>query len=98
MRILYLSDRLSLRGGADRHLLELTVARRQAVRAARLVVLSRYMAEAVATLAADPAMAVALGSAGREVVAERFTQASIEGRLRALYNAAAGFVGSGAAG
>lgn len=56
------------------------------------------MAEAMATLAADPAMAVALGRAGRAMVAERFTRASIEGRLRALYDAAAGFVASGAAG
>jgi glycosyltransferase involved in cell wall biosynthesis len=56
------------------------------------------MAAAMSTLAADPAVALALGRAGRAMVAERFARAPIEGRLRALYDAAAGFVASGAAG
>jgi glycosyltransferase involved in cell wall biosynthesis len=56
------------------------------------------MAAAMSTLAADPAVALALGRAGRAMVAERFARAPIEGRLRALVDAAAGFVASGAAG
>jgi glycosyltransferase involved in cell wall biosynthesis len=56
------------------------------------------MAAAVSTLAADPAAALALGREGRAMVAERFARAPIERRLEALYDAAAGFVGSGAAG
>ena len=56
------------------------------------------MASAMSALAADPAIAVALGREGRAMVAERFARAPIESRLRALYDAAAGFVASGAAG
>jgi glycosyltransferase involved in cell wall biosynthesis len=67
------------------------------------------MAEAIATLAADPAGALALGRRGRAMVVERFARAPLEQRLRSLYDAVVGrrpsgsgpgdrFVADGAAG
>jgi hypothetical protein len=134
VRILYLSDRLSLRGGADRHLLQVIswaagAGHRVAVAAGRIesgVSLPAAVAcERLCDLASpssvwtggqrlerllgdadlvhcqnlmNPAALAAATATGRAVVAERFARAPIERRLEALYDAAAGFVGSGAAG
>jgi glycosyltransferase involved in cell wall biosynthesis len=43
------------------------------------------MADAMATLAADPAAALSLGRQGRAMVAERFARGPVEDRLRSLY-------------
>lgn len=43
------------------------------------------MATAIAALAADPGQALALGEAGRQMVAERFSRERLEPRLLALY-------------
>lgn len=48
------------------------------------------MAEAIATLAAEPDAAMALGGEGRAMVAGRFARARIEERLHDLYAAVAG--------
>ena len=47
------------------------------------------MAEAMATLAGDPAAALALGEQGRAMVGQRFARGPIEDRLQSLYAAVA---------
>ena len=47
------------------------------------------MAEAMATLAGDPAAALALGEQGRATVGQRFARGPIEDRLQSLYAAVA---------
>jgi glycosyltransferase involved in cell wall biosynthesis len=47
------------------------------------------MAAAIRRLADDPQLAVSLGRQGQEMVARRFARASIEARLRALYQSRA---------